>query len=98
MKYNKKGQESPAKGYKYEFLSPKFTKFRIFGMLHPPKGHVVLKVLTKNKVFYFPKSILCVACMQQAAKINPDTGQVVNEMLGVGEMHTKVYNQGNGMQ
>ena len=28
-------------------------------MLIPPKRHVVLKVLTENKVFYFSKKALC---------------------------------------
>ena len=27
-------------------------------MLHPPKQHVILKVLTENKVFYFYKKAL----------------------------------------
>ena len=32
-----------------------FSKFAVFGMLDPPKQLVVLKVLAKNKVFYFQK-------------------------------------------
>ena len=34
-----------------------FSKSRAFGMLHPPKRYVVLKVLTENKWFYFSKNI-----------------------------------------
>ena len=53
-----KEQESSVKGHNYDFFLSKFSKFRAFGMLHPPKWPVVLKVFTENKLMYFSKRAL----------------------------------------
>ena len=49
-KSNKRGQ--------LWFFLPIFSKPRAFGMLHPRKWYVVLKILTENKEFYFSKCAL----------------------------------------
>ena len=58
--------ESPMKGHNYNLLPQIFSKFSAFGMRQPlpnpprpAEQHVVLKVLTENKVFYFSKRALC---------------------------------------
>ena len=42
-------------------FTPNFFKFREFGILHSSERHVVLKVLTDNKVCYFWNRALCAA-------------------------------------
>ena len=39
-------------------FTPHFSKFRTFGMLHPPKWHMFLEFLVKNKAFCFSKRAL----------------------------------------
>lgn len=55
MWYDEKEQENLVKGHNDELLSMHFYKFRAFGILQPNKQHVLLKVLTQNKVFYSQK-------------------------------------------
>ena len=47
----KKGHGSSVKGHTCEFLPLIFFKFKVFGMLHPPKQHVVLKTIAPAKAF-----------------------------------------------
>ena len=52
-------------------------------MLHPPKQHAVMKVLTESKVFYFCNNALCAATTcNKMTKISPDNIRIKPECLG----------------
>ena len=52
----KKGQESSVKGHSYQFFPLNFTDLGQILILQ----HVVLRIFTENKLFYFSKRALCV--------------------------------------
>ena len=58
MQYNKKGQKSLIKGHNCEFLPLILLNLRHLERYTPLNDMLVLKVLTKNKEFYFSKRAL----------------------------------------
>ena len=54
----KKGQESSVNGHNHELFLPNFQKLGHLECYNTPKRHVVLKVCTENKLFYFSKRAL----------------------------------------
>ena len=58
VRYNEKRAGKFSKRAQLWFFPSKFSKLRAFGMLHPPKQHVVLKVFPENKLFHFSKRAL----------------------------------------